>query len=347
MFSDKITEMIVELLLWLAAGAVLMHLLVRRRARKLALRSRTTLPSSASHRLRKVFAHQASVSIADWCGWLSFVDRDVIDKFRLEVAHHRNAQHVARGDGAVRILVYSPESILVERLTSVLAEEGFNVLPLCGSVESLLQRMATSSPDLVLMDLAPQITGTFLRQMNHGMINCKVVLWVNQISPEVALQAKALGVHGILSKGLHPELLVKRLQRMNEGEVWLDEALKDSFLSAKPFVLTKREGQLVGLLSQGLSNKEIAANLMMSEGTVKVYVSRLFQKVGVKNRQQLALFGVKNLQKLQLTVGKGQLPEPLVYEQPFDLRSLFLHPEGNSFRKRLKAMIARIFPAKV
>jgi DNA-binding CsgD family transcriptional regulator len=59
--------------------------------------------------------------------------------------------------------------------------------------------------------------------------------------------------------------------------------------------LTQREGQLVTLLSQGLKNKEIATTLMISEGTVKVYLSRLFQKVGVKDRFELALFGLKNL----------------------------------------------------
>ena len=71
--------------------------------------------------------------------------------------------------------------------------------------------------------------------------------------------------------------------------------------------LTQREGQLVSLLSQGLKNKEIATTLMISEGTVKVYLSRLFQKVGVKDRFELALFGLKNLTTGQLPVGeKGQ-----------------------------------------
>jgi len=55
------------------------------------------------------------------------------------------------------------------------------------------------------------------------------------------------------------------------------------------------KGKLVSLLSQGLKNKEIASTLMISEGTVKVYLSRLFQKVGVKDRFELALFGLKNL----------------------------------------------------
>jgi DNA-binding CsgD family transcriptional regulator len=62
--------------------------------------------------------------------------------------------------------------------------------------------------------------------------------------------------------------------------------------------LTKRESQLVALLSQGLKNKEIASTLQISEGTVKVYLSRLFQKVGVKDRFELALYGLRNLQNM-------------------------------------------------
>src|SRR6476660_8646005 len=130
----------------------------------------------------------------------------------------------------------------------------------------------------------------------------------------------ALGVRGILRKTLPSDLLIKCLQRVNEGEFWFEKALTDSFLSAKRIALTKREGQLVSLLSQGLKNKEIASMLLISEGTVKVYLSRLFQKVGVKDRFELALFGLKNLSTGKLPVGdKAIRPTPIA-----GLRSLVL-----------------------
>ena len=116
-----------------------------------------------------------------------------------------------------------------------------------------------------------------------------------------------LGVRGILRKTLPTDLQVKCLQKVQAGELWFEKALTDSFLCARRVALTQREGQLVSLLSQGLKNKEIATTLMISEGTVKVYLSRLFQKVGVKDRFELALFGLKNLTTGQLPVGeKGQ-----------------------------------------
>ena len=73
-------------------------------------------------------------------------------------------------------------------------------------------------------------------------------------------------------------------------------------MSARRYALTRREGQLVTLLSQGLKNKEITTALGISEGTVKVCLSRLFQKLGVKDRFELALYGLKNL-----TPGGGSL----------------------------------------
>jgi len=207
-----------------------------------------------------------------------------------------------------RILLYSDEPILAKGLEAVLRQvEGFDLLPTCGSVASLVEQMAQGSPELVLMDLTPEITFAVLNEMKHAMMSCKIVLWVNSISTELAFQAMGLGVRGILRKTLPTDLQVKCLQKVQAGELWFEKALTDSFLCARRVALTQREGQLVSLLSQGLKNKEIASTLLISEGTVKVYLSRLFQKVGVKDRFELALFGLKNLTTGQLPVGeKGQ-----------------------------------------
>src|SRR5215208_5626168 len=201
-----------------------------------------------------------------------------------------------------RILLYSDEPILAKGLEAVLRQvEGFDLLPTCGTIASLLEQIATGAPDLVLMDLTPEVTFGVLSELKHAMNTCKVVLWVNNISTELAFQAMGLGVRGILRKTLPTDLQVKCLHKVRAGELWFEKALTDSFLCARRVALSRREGQLVSLLSQGLKNKEIATALMISEGTVKVYLSRLFQKVGVKDRFELALFGLKNL-------STGQLP---------------------------------------
>ena len=196
----------------------------------------------------------------------------------------------------MRILLYSDEPILVKGLESVMREEeGFDLLPLCTTVPDLLEQITRAAPDLVLMNLTPEISFKVLSEMKQAMLHCKIVLWVNSISTEMAFQAMGLGVRGILRKSLPTDLLVKCLEKVQAGELWFEKALTDSFLTARRIALTRREGQLISLLSQGLKNKEIATALTISEGTVKVYLSRLFQKVGVKDRFELALYGLKNL----------------------------------------------------
>src|SRR5215831_13661951 len=178
-----------------------------------------------------------------------------------------------------RILLYSDEPILARGLESVLRQvEGFELLPICGTVAGVMEQVGRGVPDLVLLDLTQEVTFAVLSEMKHAMMSCKIVLWVNSISTELAFQAMGLGVRGILRKTLPTDLQVKCLQKVHDGELWFEKALTDSFLTAR------REGQLIHLLSQGCKNKEIATNLMISEGTVKVYLSRLFEKVGVKDR---------------------------------------------------------------
>src|ERR1051325_4547920 len=229
-----------------------------------------------------------------------------------------------QGGMVTRILLYSDEPILAKGLESVLRQvEDFELLPTCTSVAGVIDQVAHGGPDLVLMDLTHEITFAVLSEMKHSMQTTKIVLWVNTISTELAFQAMGLGVRGILRKTLPTDLQVKCLQKVQAGELWFEKALTDSFLCARRVALTQREGQLVSLLSQGLKNKEIATTLMISEGTVKVYLSRLFQKVGVKDRFELALYGLKNLSSGHLPTGeKGTRPSvipglrSLVLERP-------------------------------
>ena len=93
-----------------------------------------------------------------------------------------------------RVLLYSDEPILAKGLESVLRQvEGFDLLPTCGTVACLMEQMNGRAPDLVLMDLTHEITFAVLTEMKHAMMNCKIVLWVNSISTELAFQAMGLG----------------------------------------------------------------------------------------------------------------------------------------------------------
>ena len=194
------------------------------------------------------------------------------------------------------VLLCTDEPILAEGLTRVLAPvDGLDLVSWCKGLEELHAEMETHQPDVLLVDMTSNVNFTVLSGLHDSGRQTKIVLWVHTISTELALQAMSLGVRGILRRTLPAETLIRCISRVNEGELWFEKALTDSIMGARRYTLTRREGQLITLLTQGLKNKEIATALHISEGTVKVYLSKLFQKLGVKDRFELALYGLKNL----------------------------------------------------
>jgi DNA-binding NarL/FixJ family response regulator len=158
------------------------------------------------------------------------------------------------------------------------AAAGVEMGKVCTTANEVRERALDA--DVLLMDLTSDVTLAVLSELQQSAPGCKIVLWANTVSTELAFQVMGLGVRGVLRRTLGPDLIVKCLQRVYQGELWFEKALTDRFLSSTRIPLTNREGQLVALLSQGMKNKEIAAQLMITEGTVKVYLSKLFHKVG-------------------------------------------------------------------
>jgi DNA-binding NarL/FixJ family response regulator len=209
-----------------------------------------------------------------------------------------------------QLLLYSKEPLLAKGLESVLRQAGgFELLPLCRTLPELMEEIAHKTPDLILLDRDPDLTFAVLSEIVRAT-SSKIVLWVNSISIDLACQVVGLGIRGILRKTLPPELQVKCLQQVQMGKLWFEKALVDDSITARRVALTLREGQLMALLSQGLKNKEIAVHLMVSEATVKVYLSRLFQKVGVRDRFELALVSLKSLSVEASKTAAGCITRP-------------------------------------
>lgn len=208
------------------------------------------------------------------------------------------------------VLVFTDQPVLAKGLSAVLSSiPDFDAVSVCYSYEQLAQLPPGSQPDLLLLDVTPEITLASLAELQRRAPDSKIVLWVYTISPELAYQSIRVGVRGVLRKTLGTGMIVKSLQRIAMGEFWFEEALTASLESNAKVALTNRESQIVALLSQGLKNKEIAYALDISEGTAKVYLSKLFRKVGVKDRYELALYGMRNLAGEQAGLGNAaQLP---------------------------------------
>lgn len=200
-----------------------------------------------------------------------------------------------------RVAAFTDEPVLSKGLADVMKEEaGLTLVSVFESLSGIISKLEVLKPDVLMMDLTPEVTFGVLTELRHALPECSLVLWVRSISKELAYQAMEIGVRGILRKVSPQDVMIKCLQKVAEGDLWFEKTLTASFLGSKAVTLTKRERQLVNLLAQGLKNKEIASMLFISEGTVKVYLSRLFHKVGVKDRFELALYGLKNLENPSL-----------------------------------------------
>lgn len=203
----------------------------------------------------------------------------------------------------LRVLVFTDEPILFSGLKCVLTPQtGFKVVATSDDPATLIETAEAAKPDLLLLDMTPTLTFGVLVELQERMPTCRIVVWVRTISTELAYQAIEHGIRGILRKTLPAETLLKCLGMVADGGVWFEESLQAGRMAGKAVTLSKREGQLVGLLAQGLKNKEIATLLTISEGTVKVYLSRLFRKLGVNDRFELALYGLRNMPAAEMAM---------------------------------------------
>jgi DNA-binding NarL/FixJ family response regulator len=193
------------------------------------------------------------------------------------------------------VALYSEQPILAAGIEAVVA--GLEDCTLSGvftTLGSLIEHVRTRRPSVVLLDVTAAVRFSMLSELKLIAGDVPVVLWVDAASTVLVSEALAIGVRGILRKSLPIELQIKCLRIVAAGDLWVEQLLREQLLTAGRVPLTRRERQLVGLLVQGLKNKEIAHAMTLSEGTVKVYLTRLFQKVGVNDRLELALLALKN-----------------------------------------------------
>ena len=194
-----------------------------------------------------------------------------------------------------KVTLYSVQPVLIAGFQAILNHlDGFTG-SVCTSLTNLMDHIGAESPQLIVFEVTSTIDLDMLSKVIASYRNTAIILWVEDVSAEFASQAISLGVRGLLRRSLPLETQARCLEKVAAGELWIEKALSSQLLSAKRIALTLRERQLMVLIAQGLRNKEIAYSLGITEGTVKVYLSRLFRKTGVSDRLELALFGLKNL----------------------------------------------------
>jgi two-component system nitrate/nitrite response regulator NarL len=208
----------------------------------------------------------------------------------------------------VSVVLYSDQPILAKGLGAVIAADpALELIASCSKVAALKEHLANQAPHLAVLETTPDITLAALRELQSLAPGCKLILWTDSIAGDFALQALNLGVRGILRKTLPVEAHRLCLHRVYSGGLWFEKSLTDS-VRDRCVLLTARESQLVSMLARGLKNKEIAGELGITEGTVKVYLHHLFQKSGAKDRLRLGLQGLKSLGMSDISpVDRGEL----------------------------------------
>lgn len=194
------------------------------------------------------------------------------------------------------VIVFAEEPVVGIGLRAVLGDGSeFEPVAVCRSATELVHAASQFHPDLVLYVLTPETDLSLLQELRSAAPQCQIVLLAREITSSFASQAIELGARALLSTTSSPESLQQCLHLASTGQICVDKSLSEEMLQSRSIKLSPRQGELVGLLVRGLRNKEIAAAMGVTEGTIKAYLTTLFEKVGAKDRFELALFGLKNL----------------------------------------------------
>jgi DNA-binding NarL/FixJ family response regulator len=208
-------------------------------------------------------------------------------------------------DKAIRIAIADDHPVLREGLRRLLEAEGdFDVVGEAYDGHEALEVTRRLTPDVLLLDVAmPGLPGLeVLRALTASSLPTRIILLTASIEQNDIVKALQLGTRGVVMKDSATQVLMKAIRTVMAGEYWvgrdkmagLVETIKaDVFRSApRRFGLTPRELEIVAAVTAGFSNKEIARRFSLSEETVKHHLTKIYGKVGVTNRLELALFAI-------------------------------------------------------
>ena len=202
----------------------------------------------------------------------------------------------------VRLLLADTYPIVLEGMVKVLAAEpGFRVLATCADGDEALRLATTHRPDVLLLDLEiPGDAMRVLREITSAQLPTRVVLLAARLDEHQIIDAIHLGAMGVVMKSAPLRTMVQCIRKVSSGQRWIETAalgrLVDQLLRDEESsrvlgaLLSARELDVTRLAAKGWSNKEIGEKLAISEGTVKVHLHRVYEKLGVKSRLELALY---------------------------------------------------------
>jgi DNA-binding NarL/FixJ family response regulator len=203
----------------------------------------------------------------------------------------------------LKLLIVDDQTLMREGLRTILSlEEDFEVAGIAEDGVAALQQLSQERVDLVLMDVRmPRMNGVeCTREIAAHYPETKVLILSTFAEDDAIYDALRAGAVGYLLKDLPAEKLVSAIREAVSGMVPMQPEVMQSLLSRLPRGeakgrndikerLTQREWEILCLMAEGLSNREISGELYISEGTVKNYISTIYEKLEVKDRTQAVL----------------------------------------------------------
>ena len=214
---------------------------------------------------------------------------------------------VEQPERPLRLLVVDDHEVVRQGLVSLLGRRaGFEVVAQAGSVAESIEQAARYEPDLVVMDVRlPDGSGIeACREIRAARPETRVIMLTSYPDEEAVLSAIIAGASGYLLKQIRGRDLVAALESVGRGESLLDPAVTEKVLErVRRLVsgdaadeladLTAQERKILLLVAEGQTNKEIAAEVFLSDKTVKNYVSSILSKLNLQRRTQAAAFVAK------------------------------------------------------
>jgi NarL family two-component system response regulator LiaR len=203
---------------------------------------------------------------------------------------------------SIRVLVADDHAVVREGLrTFLVLQKGIEVIGEAADGAAAVDETRRLAPDVVLMDLVmPNVDGVeAMRRIRAERPQTRVIVLTSFADDEKLLAAVHVGAAGYLMKSAQPREIVRAIRAAHAGEAVIDPKAAGRLLEALARTdpgaqtLTPREREVLGCLCRGLPNKRIAAELRLSEKTVKAHVGHIFGKLGVTDRTQAALVAVR------------------------------------------------------
>jgi DNA-binding NarL/FixJ family response regulator len=207
----------------------------------------------------------------------------------------------------IRIVLADDHRIVLDGLAQLLSlENDLAVLQLCTNGEEALAAVESERPDVLVADVKmPGLTGLeVLKRLHEQGSVTRVVLLTAHMTDAQVVEAVRLNVGGIILKEAASRALVQCVRTVAAGGKWLDQQAvhgaiesmtrREAGFTRASKTLTKREIEIVRMVATGLRNKQIGEKLVISEGTVKMHLHSIYEKLGISGRVELSNYAREN-----------------------------------------------------